>query len=203
MRIGLFGGSFDPVHLGHVCPVLEARRALDLDRVIYLPTALPPHKRERGFAPAAARYAMVELALLDEPDMIVSDFELTPGVPAYAIDSIEHFARLHEGARVVLLVGQDSLPELPRWRRWREILERVEIGVLARPEFELDAALAALPEELRAARQEGRLRFVDNEPVGVSSTALRQALAEGGPPPPGTLPVLVLKYLRKYPNLYA
>ena len=203
MRVGLFGGSFDPVHRGHVEPVLAARRELALERVVYLPTAQPPHKSERRFAPAAARLAMVELALIDEPQLTVSDVELTPGVPAYTIDSIEHFARLHPQADLVLLLGEDSLVALPGWRRWREIVERAEIGVLARRGFDPEAVLATLPGELQRARAVGRLRFVANDPIDVSSSELRRLLAAGGEPPAGAVPELVLKYLRKYPNLYA
>ena len=202
MRVGLFGGSFDPVHRGHVEAVAAARRALELERVIYLPTASPPHKPDRRLAPATARLAMVELALLDEPDLVVSDFELTPGDPAYTSASIEHFRRLH-GEPPVLLVGQDSLAELPGWRRWRDIVEQAGLGVLTRPGFDREATLAAAPSELRAARRAGRVRFVENEPVDVSSTALRALLAAGAEPSPGQVPDLVLKYLRKYPNLYA
>jgi nicotinate-nucleotide adenylyltransferase len=203
MRLGLFGGSFDPIHRGHVEPVLAARRELTLERVVYLPTAQPPHKSGRRFAPAAARFAMVELALIDEPHATVCDFELTPGVPAYTIDTIEHFARLFPRADLVLLLGEDSLAALPGWRRWRDIVERVEIGVLARRALDTEAALAALPGELRQARAAGRLRFVANDPIDVSSSELRRVLAAGGEPPAGAVPELVLKYLRKYPNLYA
>ena len=203
MRVGLFGGSFDPIHEGHVRPVLEARRALDLSRVIYLPTAMPPHKTDRRFAPAAARYTMVELALLELEGMEVSDFELTPGERAYSIDSIEHFGRTFAGADLVLLIGEDSLLELSSWHRWREIVSRVELGVLARSGFEADRGLESLPDELREAQRQGRLHLIENEPVAASSTDLRCLLAEGRELPRGVVPPLVLEYLQKYPHLYA
>jgi nicotinate-nucleotide adenylyltransferase len=223
VRLGLFGGSFDPVHTGHVEPVREALAALELDRIVCLPTADPPHKPRGCVAPAHARLIMAELAWLDDERVVVSDFELTPGRSSYTIDSIEHFAAHGDppgGARggplgdphggpadVVLLLGEDSLLALPDWRRWREIVERVEIGVLSRPGFEADGHLEGLldqlPEPLRSARRDGRLHLVANRPVDVSSTRLRRILAERLDPPPGWLPDLVLKYLRKYPNLYA
>lgn len=201
MRIGLFGGSFDPVHRGHVDPVRRARDELGLERVIYLPTADPPHKSNRR-APAVRRFAMVELALLDEEGLVVSAHELTPGEPSYTIDSIEHFERRTGGADLVLLMGSDSLAELTTWRRWREIVGRVEIGVLERPGEERER-LAELAPELSAAARAGRLHFLTNPPVDVSSTELRAILARGETPPPGTVSELVLKYLAKYPDLYA
>src|SRR5947208_4241718 len=91
MKVGLFGGSFDPIHRGHIEPVRKARRALGLDRVIYLPTARPPHKPGGALAPAPARYAMVELALLFEDGLCASAYELTADRPAYTIETLEHF----------------------------------------------------------------------------------------------------------------
>lgn len=201
MRVGLFGGSFDPIHRGHLEPVRRAREALGLERVIYLPTADPPHKSERR-APAANRYAMVELALLAEEGLVASPFEFTPGETSYTIDSIEHFERATGGADLVLLMGSDSWRELPEWHRWRDIFDKVEIGVLARP-GEADGDDAELAPELRRAVESGRVHFVSNPPIDVSSTELRELLARGEQPPDGTVPELVLKYLAKYPDLYA
>ncbi|MDX1644444.1 MAG: nicotinate (nicotinamide) nucleotide adenylyltransferase [Thermoanaerobaculia bacterium] len=199
MRVGLFGGSFDPVHRGHLAPVRRARRDLDLDRVVYLPTADPPHKSERR-APAANRFAMVELALLDEEGLVASPFELTPGEAAYTVDTIEHFER-ETGADLVLLIGADSWHRITEWRRWRDIVERVEIGVLARPG---EAGRASDPAaELVRAVEAGRVHFLSNPPIDVSSTELRRLLARGEEPPDGAMPDLVLKYLAKYPDLYA
>ena len=133
MKLGLFGGSFDPIHAGHVRPVQDARRALGLERVIYLPTADPPHKPDQVFAPAHARYAMVEMAILGEEGLYASPRELTPGRPAYAIDSIEAFAAEYPGAAIHLLIGSDSFGELPTWRRWRDLIAAARLVVLVRP----------------------------------------------------------------------
>lgn len=202
MRVGLFGGSFDPIHRGHVNPVREARLGLDLERVVFLPTAQPPHKPDREFAPALARLTMTELALLDEDGLEVSAFELTPERTAYTIDSLEHFSDLYGDGQVVLLVGSDSLLQLNRWRRWRDIVAGYEIGVLVRPGHEREAIDDRLPREVRDAADAGRVRWVANVPVEISSTELRRRLASGGELPPGLVPELVLKYLRKYPDLY-
>lgn len=203
MRVGLFGGSFDPIHRGHIEPVREARATLSLERVVFLPTARPPHKPDHGFAPALARYAMTELALLEENGLEVSALELTPDRPAYTIDSLEQFGRVCGDDQLTLLVGSDSLARLHSWRRWRDIVSRYEIGVLTRAGADRGELRDRLPREITDAEAAGRLRWVANTPIEASSTELRRCLAAGDDPPSGWLPELVLKYLRKYPNLYA
>lgn len=202
MRIGLFGGSFDPIHQGHVDPVREARRRLALDQVIYLPTAAPPHKREREFAPALARYAMVELALLDDPSLRVSDHELTLGRPAYTVETLAHFRAAEPGAELVLILGADSFLELASWVRWREIVAAVELAVLTRPGWSLAAMRAELPPEILAACDGGRVHLVENRPLDASSTEVRRRLAAAEAIPADWLAPRVVRYLAKY-RLYS
>lgn len=201
MKIGLFGGSFDPIHVGHVRPVQEARRKLGLDRVIVLPTAVPPHKPDFEFAPAHARYTMVELALLDEEGLYASPFELTPSAPAYTIDSVEHFAGVYPGAELYLIVGSDGFAELTGWKRWRDLPGLATLAVLVRPDWRLAEGAADLAPELVELAASDRVVFVANEPVNVSATRLRELLGAGEEIPEGALPALVLEYIRKY-SLY-
>jgi nicotinate-nucleotide adenylyltransferase len=197
VKVGLFGGSFDPIHRGHVEPVKEARRRLGLDRVLYLPTAHPPHKPGHRFAPALARFAMVELALLHEEGLLTSTHEMGER-PAYTVETLEHYRAALPGADLHLLIGADSLATLDSWRRWRDLPRLARLVVLARPGWEADALRRDLPSELRAAETAGRLLAVENEPCPVSSTELRAALARGETPPPGVLHPAVLDYARKY-----
>ena len=201
MKLGLFGGSFDPIHFGHIRPVQEARNKLELDRVVFLPTAIPPHKPGRQFAPPHARYAMVELALLDERDFSVSPLELTPERPAYSVDSLHHFQRRYPDAELYLILGGDGFAELHTWRRWREIVRVAEIAVLTRPNWRWEEVREEVPAEIAQLAKSDRVHFVVNEPVAVSATELRERLAAGEEPPAGALPGLVLKYIRKY-SLY-
>jgi nicotinate-nucleotide adenylyltransferase len=199
MKLGLFGGSFDPIHRGHLDPVRAAKRDLGLDRVIYLPTARPPHKPGRALAPALARYAMVELALLDEEGLDVSSHELTLDRPAYTIETLEHFRREMPAAELFLLIGGDSFADLHHWVRFREIPEVARLVVLTRPGWDL--AKAPLHPEVAALATTGRALLLAQPPVDVSSTRLRELLAAGLPLPEGAVPDLVVRYLHKY-DLY-
>lgn len=196
MKVGLFGGSFDPIHRGHIEPVREARRALGLDRVIYLPTAKPPHKPGRALAPAHARYAMVELALLSEEGLYASAHELTLDRPAFTIETLEHFHGEMPDAELFLLIGGDSLADLHHWVRWREIPHAARLVVLARPGWDLDAV--PLDPEVADLARTDRVLLLRQPPVDVSSTRLRELLAAGLPLPPGAVPDLVVRYLQKY-----
>lgn len=197
MKLGLFGGSFDPIHRGHVAPVQEARRRLGLERVLYLPTAQPPHKPGRRFASPLARWAMVELALLDEEGLFASAHEMTER-PAYTVETLEHFRAAMPEADLHLLLGADSLAAVTGWRRWRDLPRLARLVVLARPGWEAAALRRDLPDELRAAETEGRLVAVENEPCPISATELRAALARGETRPAGVLHPAVLDYARKY-----
>lgn len=198
MRVGLLGGSFDPIHAGHVSGALAARRALELDEVLFLPTAEPPHKRDGCAAPAAARYAMVELSLLEQDSLLVSDFELTLGRPAYTIDTVTHFLAIRPRDTILLLLGADSFLDLANWVRWREILAAVEIGVMARPGWSLEASGGRVPAELEEGLERGRVRVIANPPHPASSTEIRGRLARGEQIPAGWLADPVLRYVRKY-----
>jgi nicotinate-nucleotide adenylyltransferase len=196
-RVGLFGGSFDPIHEGHVAAARHARAALGLDRVVFLPTAQPPHKPGRRFAPAARRFAMVELALLGEEGLYASDHELT-GAPAYTVDTLEHFRALWPGVELDLLVGADSLAGLHTWKRFAELPRLARVVALARPGWDLGEVVPLLAPELRLAWEEGRLVAVANPPLPWASTELRAALARGMQTPPGSVHPAVLDYARKY-----
>lgn len=194
MRTGLFGGCFDPIHHGHIAPVREAMQRLELDRVLYLPTAHPPHKADRVFAPALARYVMVELALLDEPRFEVHDLEMREDRPAYTVETVERLVERHPPDDHVLLIGGDAVRDLHRWHRWRDLLALVEVAVLTRS----SSAGDELPDELRQPVEDGRIRLLDNAPVPLSSTELRRRLAESERVSTDEVPEPVLRYISKY-----
>lgn len=196
MKLALFGGSFDPIHRGHIEPVQAARKIVGLDRVLYLPTAVPPHKPGRVLAPAHARYAMVEMALLDEEGLYASTFELTLGRPAYTIETLESFREALPDVDLHLLIGGDSYADLDHWVRWREIVDAARLVVLTRPGWTLEEA--SLSPELADLARSGRVLFVRQPPVDISSTRLREIFRRGERPPAGTVPEAVVRYVQKY-----
>jgi nicotinate-nucleotide adenylyltransferase len=198
MKVGLFGGSFDPIHSGHIEPVKAARRMLGLERVIYLPTAVPPHKPDRCLAPPLARYAMVEIALLPEEGLYVSPHELTLDRPAYTVETLEHFQRQLPAAELFVLVGGDSFLDLPHWYRWRDVAAAARLVVLSRPGWEMEEPPDG---ELAALVASGRAQLLRQRPCEVSSTRLRELLARGERPPAGWMPDLVVDFADKY-SLY-
>lgn len=207
MKLGVFGGSFDPIHRGHLEPVRQARAALGLDRVVFLPTARPPHKEDRDLAPAHARFVMVELALLDEEGLRASPWELTPDRPTYTVETLERFREHHPEATLFLLLGSDSLVQLPTWRRWRDLLELARLVVLTRPGFRLEDLADRLAPEVHellpgpGAGTEDRRLVLVHCVEEASATEIRRRLARGEEPPAGWLHPRVLHYIHKY-DLY-
>lgn len=203
-KLGVFGGTFDPIHRGHVEPVRRVAMALGLHQVLFIPTAKPPHKDGPRKASALHRYVMVELALLDEPDFVVSPLEMPlagptdPPGPSYTVDTLERLRREHPNDALFLIVGADSFVQLSAWRNWRRILKRAKLAVMTRPGWSLDEHVGALPAEQRQAVEDGRVHFVENPPVDLSSSEIRQNLARGDSLPNDALHPRVSTYLSKY-----
>lgn len=131
-NIGLLGGSFDPVHHGHLILARDAAETLGLDRVVLIPAARNPLKSSEG-APGELRLAMLRAAVAGEPGFAVEDVEIRRPPPSYTVDTVGDLARRFPGARLVLIVGEDNVAGFPRWHRWEELRAAVaEIVVLRR-----------------------------------------------------------------------
>ena len=166
-RIALFGGTFDPIHLGHVEIARRARELLDLDEVRFLPCHTSPHKTGMTSAPAADRLEMVRIATRGLPWATLDDFDLVRPGPAYSFETAEEMARRFPGAGLFWLMGADQWRALPRWKEPERLAERVEFIVFARdgapephPEWHMHCLAGSHP---------------------ASATAIRNSLAAEGP----------------------
>jgi nicotinate-nucleotide adenylyltransferase len=174
-RIGVFGGTFDPVHNGHLHIACAIRLGLGLDRVVWVPAGRPPHKHGQIVSADHDRLAMLRLALSGSPWDEISTVELERAGPSYTADTLDLLRERLAPAKIYFLMGEDSLRDLPTWRDPRRILNNAEIAVAGRPgvEANLENLYAALP-GLR-----GRLRVVPIDELAVSSSEIRDRAAAG------------------------
>ncbi|MCP4642991.1 MAG: nicotinate (nicotinamide) nucleotide adenylyltransferase [bacterium] len=173
-RIGIYGGTFDPVHNAHMRIAQTALDEADLDEVVFVVAARPPHKGAGPVADPEERYAMVDAAVNDVPRMSASRVELDRDGPSYMVDTLIAFEHQYPGADLLLIVGMDSLIDLPQWRDPEGILSRARLLVVGRP------GTWDVPASLR-----GHYEVLPFEPTDLSSTEVRARIAAGESP--GTL----------------
>ncbi len=177
LRLGIYGGSFDPIHIGHLAIAEEARATLGLASVAFVPAARQPLKRQAQTAPDH-RLAMVRLACADNPAFYADDLELRRPPPSYSVDTLRAFRERHPPpAELWFIIGADAARDLPRWREVEAIVALACLAIVARPGFELD--LPALLEALPGLK--GRHALLDGPRLDISSTALRGRIAAGRP----------------------
>lgn len=177
LRLGLLGGSFDPVHRGHLHVAAAARAAFDLGRVLFMPAAVPPHKLDVRLAPGADRLAMIRLAIADRPEYDASDLELERSGPSYTVDTVRSLVT--QDNDVHLILGSDNLPGLPGWHAVRELLELATPVIVWRagdPPGVPAQVSEALGPRLAARLEAG---FLELPPGPGRATHLRAALARG------------------------
>ncbi|TAK97294.1 MAG: nicotinate (nicotinamide) nucleotide adenylyltransferase [Verrucomicrobia bacterium] len=189
-RIGLYGGSFDPVHLGHLLVAQAALEELALDRLFLIPAAQSPFKPDRQPAPAAARLAMLRLAFVGKTKCVVDDQEITRGGTSYTIETLRQYAEKFSGAELFYLIGADNVASLPQWREARELAGLAEFVAIPRP----GEAAVPFPPPFRG-------RQLDGFPLAVSSSEIR-ARAKAGLPLEPLVPAAVGEFIRNA-KLYA
>lgn len=186
-RIGVLGGTFDPVHIGHLRGALEVAETLALDELRLTPSARPPH-REKPQVSAKDRLAMVECAVAGVAPLVVDARELQRNKPSYTIDTLELMrAELAVSDQVFLLLGWDAFCGLPTWHRWEELLQHCHILVLQRPDADSEPpdalrnllAARSVSDPLALKGPSGQIAFVWQTPLAVSATQIRQLLASG------------------------
>jgi nicotinate-nucleotide adenylyltransferase len=132
-RIGLFGGTFNPIHLGHVQVVREVKTGFGLDEILIIPSALPPHKELNGVVDAQDRLEMIRLAFSDDPNFVISDVELKRSGPSYTIDTVRHFKSiLSENTKLYLIVGLDAFLEIDTWKSYNDLFLLTPFIVMSR-----------------------------------------------------------------------
>lgn len=194
--VGLLGGTFNPVHNGHLGIARDALRLFDLTAVWFIPCAIPPHKSAEGLASNADRFAMLKLAVQNEPRFEVLPIELDrPGL-SYTLDTLRALRVRYPHTEFVFIIGADTLPELHTWHRPLDVLALVRIVTLARPGFTPDPAALHLPppwpETLLADVRTGQLH-------DIASRDIRAQLAAGQPV--SLVPEPVIRYIQEH-NLY-
>ncbi len=192
-RIGILGGTFDPVHVGHVETALAAERALDLDTVLLMPSGMPPHRQQQPLASRFHRFAMVALAVNGLGRLAVSDLEIGEAGPSYTFDTLTRLRDTGlEGSQIFFITGADAFAEIETWSRYPDVLDMAHFVVVSRPRHPAPAIADAVPSlapRLRAGTRDGSsavasarqldIYVVDAPTPDISSTDVRRRLGAG------------------------
>jgi len=210
-RIGVFGGTFDPIHNGHLKAALAVGRRFGLEQILFVPSNIPPHKAREGMASARDRMAMVELALRRRSRFIASALEIRAGGRSYSIRTLRRIRRLHPRARIFFIVGTDAFLEIETWREWRSVLGESLFIVMTRPGVSLSEARrapgAAYADRIRAVGRTERVRedwffafrifLLPIDALPISATRIRRRVRDGRPIA-GLVPAPVARYIREH-----
>jgi len=192
MKIGLFGGTFDPIHWGHLRNAEEVREAFSLDRLLFIPAGIPPHKRLRPTPPARNRVAMVRLAIAKNPGFILSTVELSRRGKSYSIDTVRHFVKSRRpGDSLYFILGLDAFLDIGSWKDFEELFSLSHFIVTSRPGSKNSLSLARMPVAVRKLfcydRREKfyrhksgtKLHFFKLTDIAISASDIRRRVKEG------------------------
>ena len=199
IRIGLFGGTFNPIHLGHIQVVREVKTGFGLDKILIIPSALPPHKELDGVVNAEDRLEMIRLAFSDDPNFVISDVELKRSGPSYTIDTVRHFKTTSpENAELYLIMGLDAFLEIDTWKSYDDLFLLIPFIVMSRAinkENSAEVEWKSLKNYLQSKISKGYtfsptqssfihdkkqpVRLFNVTPVDISSTTIRKRIKEG------------------------
>jgi len=176
--IGIFGGTFNPVHHGHLIAARDAGEQLGLTRVLLMPNRRSPLRRTEPLLPAEQRLELIRRAVQDEPLLSACDVEVRREGLSYLVDSLRELREAHPGVRLCFLMGEDSLATFDQWVRVEEIVELAEVWVMPRPGGASESSLAALEERMPALK--GKVRLLKSGPrIEISSSGIRERLRRG------------------------
>jgi nicotinate-nucleotide adenylyltransferase len=198
-HIGLFGGTFNPIHLGHVRVIREVKSGFDLDEILIIPTALPPHKKSENVIDAKDRLEMIRLAFSNDPDYVISDVELKRSGPSYTIDTVRYFTTMFpESTKLYLIMGLDAFLEIDTWKSYKELFLLIPFIVMFRKFGAKDGQTSgseSVGNYLRSRISKGytfsgsQSTYIHNQkqpvfvfdvsPVDISSTTIREHIKKG------------------------
>jgi len=215
-RIALYGGTFDPVHAGHIAVARELTRLLALDEVLFIPAHVAPHKRGRTVTPALQRYAMLALATQSEPRLCISAIELDEPTKPYTVETLARMkSKFGADVQLFFVMGADSWVDIKTWREWERVLELTNHVVVTRPGYELSTehvtpAIRERVVDLRGLEQEAIAREIDTGEgtkiyvtdavlMDISATGIRALVSEGRIREAAQLlPLPVADFIEKY-----
>jgi nicotinate-nucleotide adenylyltransferase len=194
VKFGICGGTFDPIHMGHLLIAETAREQLGLDKVLFMPNGNPPHKRDAVIAPATHRMEMVRLAVADNPYFIPDEREIRAGT-SYTVDTLTQLKHENPGEGFVYIIGGDTLPELPTWRRFSELFRLCRFAVYPREGFNRED----IEEDAKRLHDRYGLEYdlLAGPRLDLSSTDLRERI-ERGASLRYLLPDSIVRYIEKY-----
>ncbi|MCD4671756.1 MAG: nicotinate-nucleotide adenylyltransferase [Anaerolineaceae bacterium] len=175
-RIGVFGGTFDPPHIGHMILAAEARFQLNLEKILWVLTSVPPHKRNQHISEIDQRLTLLQAAIQDEPAFLLSRVDIDRDAPHYSVDTMRLLRAQYPDQDLIYLIGEDSLYDLPAWNHPQELVnELAGLGVMRRPGKKAD--LSDLETALPGIT--AKVEFVKAPLLGISSSQVRQRIARG------------------------
>ena len=176
MRVGVFGGTFDPIHIGHLVSAEEARVELELERIVFVPARLPPHKLDHVLSPVEHRLAMVELAIASNPYFAVSRVDIDRSGPSYTVDTIELLRdKWGPGVEIYFIMGSDSLLDILTWHNPQRLIRLCRFAVVSRPGYQVD--LDELDDLLPGVAS--RVQMLNAPELAISSTDIQRRVREG------------------------
>ena len=182
-RIGILGGTFDPIHYGHIRPALEVKQALKLDKIWLMPNHIPPHKH-RAVTSSEHRLNMVKLVCDEYSDFELCDIEIQRDTPSYTVTTLQALAQRYPDIHFTFLMGMDSLLSLTKWYQWQKLFQHCDIAVSHRPGYQMPSRceVAAIYQQHLAnvdqatQARKGRIFDIEIQPQNISSTDIRQAM---------------------------
>ena len=179
MRIGIFGGTFDPIHLGHLVLAEQCREQCELDEVWFVPAAIPPHKQDAAISPAASRCAMIEFAISGTPNFKLDRLELERTGPSYTVTTLEKLHADDPNRELFLLLGADSIRDLPSWRAPNRILELATVVAVNRGRDSLDESQIQHFLANALGTITPRIKIVQIPGIDIAATDIRHRVAAG------------------------